>query len=44
MKQRWMRVLAPVLLVAVVALGACSPPESGGGDGGAPANGADDGY
>ena len=40
---RWIRWIGPMLLIAVLALGACAPPESGG-DGAAPANGADDGY
>jgi len=31
MKRRWSRWLAPMLCI-VVTLGACSPPESGGGD------------
>jgi hypothetical protein len=40
MKHRWIRWIGPMLLVAVLALGGCAPPD-GGGDGGAPAN---DGY
>jgi hypothetical protein len=43
MKRRWMRLLGPLLVASIIALGGCAPPESGGGDGGAPAN-ADDGY
>ncbi|HEX9634186.1 MAG TPA: hypothetical protein VGB34_01725 [Candidatus Limnocylindria bacterium] len=42
MKHRWTRLIGSLLLLTVLALGGCTPSE-GGGDGGAPADGADPG-
>lgn len=42
MKYRWTRLIGSLLVVAVLALGGCTPSE-GGGDGAPPADGADPG-
>ncbi len=42
MKHRWAWLIGSLLLASVLALGACTPSD-GGGDGGAPAEGAEPG-
>jgi hypothetical protein len=42
MKHKWARWIGPLLLASMLALGGCTPSE-GGGDGGAPADGAEPG-